>query len=614
MLFQDHHYGITPYPDPFISDVASTFVPSDWNSVLRWCEHIFQGTYAMACDRIVSYFLTDLQFDKIDQESVKKWEALLNDTLNIMPTLKAVLLDRSCYGNGFVSVLAPFNRWLSCPTSKCGYGAPLKVMYNAPVFKLKWQIPHFHATCPNCKKRSKFIIDDRPKDTETDLIIKRWSPKQIEITEDEWTGQTKYIWRIPEDYKRKIKMSNATLFDLERVPQSVIEAIHKNYLYEFEPDTVFHMKEMTLAGRINRGWGWPRLFQNFKQIFHIQVLRRQNEAIALDYITPWRVISPESSGAPTDPLHSFNGDDFRREITRMARRRRRDPGSVSVSAFPLNYQIFGAEGKQLAPVELIDAAVSQLLNDMGVPIELYQGSIQLQAAPVALRLLESTFRTLVSDANQFLQWLMRQLTQITRWETVKVSLKRVTVADNIEKQTMAAQLMMANKLSGTTFFRDVGYDWKTENENLADEALEQADIQARAQEKMDTMAFGQQLAKGQLGQQQGAPGAAPAPPGGGGGGGAPQQQVDPNTGQPVAVGPVTAYLQSVGPNVKQTPEDMEAQAQSLADQLSTLDETTKDSELRKLKQNNPQMHAFVQMIRDNQKQQARTQAAQQAGV
>jgi hypothetical protein len=43
-----------------------------------------------------------------------------------------------------------------------------------------------------------------------------------------------------------------------------------------------------------------------------------------------------------------------------------------------------------------------LLNDAGTPIELYNGSLQLQTAPVALRLFEATWHHLVHDANAFL--------------------------------------------------------------------------------------------------------------------------------------------------------------------------------------------------------------------
>jgi len=86
------------------------------------------------------------------------------------------------------------------------------------------------------------------------------------------------------------------------------------------------------------------------------------------------------------------------------------------------------------------------------------------------------------------------------------------------------------------------------------------------------------------------------------------------------VGPVTQYLAATGPNVPQTPEDMMATADSLAQQLLGSPETVKDSELRKLKQANPTLHALVkermaQIRRDSKSQAANSAAmAQQGGM
>jgi hypothetical protein len=100
-----------------------------------------------------------------------------------------------------------------------------------------------------------------------------------------------YIWRIPEDYRRQIRQGS--LFHLERVDQEVLKAVQLNQVFRFNPDAIFHMKEPTLSGMINRGWGIPRLLSNFRQIWYVQVLHRFNEAIALDYVIPFRIITPQ---------------------------------------------------------------------------------------------------------------------------------------------------------------------------------------------------------------------------------------------------------------------------------------------------------------------------------
>jgi hypothetical protein len=110
------------------------------------------------------------------------------------------------------------------------------------------------------------------------------------------------------------------------------------------------------------------------------------------------------------------------------------------------------------------------------------------------------------------------------------------------------------------------------------------------------------------GQQAGAAGGAP-PAGGGGaaqGGGNP---AGPDAQSAMGAGntPVSTYIQSMGPNVPITPNDLQAAAEQLANELLGLPESVKDSELRKLKQFNPTLHSIVKAKMDDMRQQFRTQ-------
>ncbi len=600
------------YPNPFF-DVASLSVPSNLRSVLQWSEYVYStfGTYRMAMERIISYFLTEIEVANASENEKKKWKNFLNNTIGAVTTLKSMLNDRMCYGNAFCSMLVPTTRWLICP--KCGYSATLEEVYTNKAYDFKWQMPNFVATCPCCKVgsgyRGKWVVDDREKENESEVTVKRWNPHEIEILHDPLTDDVRYLWRIPEDYKKLVREGH--LFHLERVTKEVLEAIRTNTMFRFHKDVVFHMKEPTLAGIVNRGWGLPRVLYNFRQIWYVQVLRRFNEAIALDYVVPFRIITPAPAqgstgkgGMATDPLLMYSGGDFRSQAKKMIRAHSRDPGALQVMGFPVNFQMFGADANKLAPRDLMDQGMETLLNDSGAPVELYNGSLQLQSAPVALRLFESTWRHLVYDANMMLQWLVRQTTQLMQWESVEATLKRVTIADNLEQQMMAAQMMMQNQLSGTTVFRDFGYDWRQEQANLAEEAAYQAKLQARTQEEMEQDGFAQQIAKGQMGgdpsQQGGAPPAGGAQPAMGGAAGTSMQ------------GPVTSYIASMSPNTPQTPADMMSVADSLAQQLITMPESAKDSELRRLSQANPVLHSIVKKRMEQMREESRKAAGMSA--
>lgn len=592
------------FGDPF-NDIATTQMPTTMQSALWWSEYIWtiNGTYRMAMERIVSYFITDLEIggDASDDEK-KKYEDYLNKKLNVLSFLSILMKDRLCYGNGFASVLVPFRRYLQCP--KTGDMYPLKVVYNNFNFDFSPDF-EFIATCPKTGWRGPWQVIDKPREESDQLVLKRWSPHEIEILHDPYTDEVSYLWRIPEHYKRMVKEGN--LFHLERVSRQVLEAIKHNKLFRFNPDTIFHMKEPTLAGIRNMGWGLPRSLINYRQIWYIQVLRRYNEAIALDYVIPFRLITPApgpgsaAGGVMTqDPMSIYSAGDYRSQIKNMINRRRRDPAAWQVLPFPVNYQMLGADAKQLAPTELITQGYDTLLNETGTPVEFYQGNLSLQAAPVALRLFESTHRQLVTDANNFLQWLVDNISRIMSWELLDCSLKRVTIADDMQKQMSALQLMMGQQLSGTSGLKAIGYDWETEQKLIADEARKQQEMQARMQEEMQQAGFAAEIAKGMnpTTQQQGGD-----PSQGGGNPPGPDAQSAMGAGGT----PVSNYIQTMGPNTPVTPNDLQAAASQLAQELLGLPESVKDSELRKLKQFNPTLHSIVRAKLDEMRQQMRLQ-------
>lgn len=604
------------FPDPFL-DVAGLHVPVNMRSALYWAEYIFsvQGTYRAAMERVAAYFRTELEVNTRSDDESERWRHVLDRVIDAMGGLQQIILDRMCYGNGFASLLVPFKRFLTCP--RCYTQYILREVYENAAFKFSWEMPDFVATCPKCAVgsgyRGPWKVKDETDAAEEKLKVRHWSPHEIETVHCPFTHDVAYLWRIPEDYKRLVRQGH--LFHLERASEQVLLAIHHNQMFRFNPDAIYHLKEPTLSGIVNRGWGVPRILSNFRQIWYVQVLRRYNEALALDYVIPFRVITPApaqgktASGMATDPLLMYSGGDFRGQVAAMINRRRRDPAAMQVLPFPVNFQMFGADANQLAPRDLLDQGQQTLLNEAGVPIELYNGTLQLQAAPVALRLFESTWHRIIFDSNAFLRWLVRQVAQVLSYEEAEVTLKRPTLADDVEKQMMAAQLMLSQQLSGTTVLRDFGYDWKQEQRRIAEEARYQAELQSRVQEEMQQSGFAQQMAKGQLGAAAQGQAAGPAPAGAPAGAGDPSQGGgDPAQAGMAPQGPVTQYLGSVGPDTPQTPDDMLAVADSLASSLLGLPESAKDSELRKLKTGNVVLHTLVKS-RMTEKREATRQAA-----
>jgi|GEM_PF-1235076 len=623
------------FPDPFC-DMASLAMPETIQDALRWCEYILManGPYRSAVSRVISYFLTDIEIvasgggdgeDRIGREEKQKYLDFLNDTLGIKNVLQTVALDYLCYGNSFTTLLVPFRRYLSCPG--CALELPLKKVYNTPDFKFTWSNYQFNASCPHCAYTGVWKHIDRRSGESGQIKIKRWSPHQMDILWDPHTDDTSFIWRIPDDYRNLLRKGH--LFHLERASWEIVQAVKNNQALMFDPDVVYHMKEEALAGIRNRGWGISRVLANFRQAWYVQVLHRYNEAIALDYVIPFRVITPQQrpgqGGEINDPVLNINMGSFTSRVQNMLKKRRRDPAAWNVLPFPIEYQALGGDATQLAPKDLLELGMDTLLNAIGVPIQLYKGDLSVQSAPAALRLFEANWSHLVHNLNRFLTKLVDKVAQIMSWEPVSCRLQRVTHADDLNRQMAKLQLMMGGQISRTTGLASVGIEFgeeerrKLEEERITAEAT--ADMQDELEQSalMDEMAMppqdpaaaggmppGDPAAAGGMPQMQGMPGAMPGggmPPPAPGGAPAPMGPM----GQPMGPGGAAqsfAAGQPLIPNKPTTPDEMMGMAVTLAQQAMAMPESQKDSFLIQLKKEDNTMHALVKSQLDDMRQDA----------
>lgn len=594
------------FPDPFC-DVASLAMPESIQTALRWCEYIMNanGPYRQAVDRVVSYFITEVEIKdtgdkKVGREEKEKYRLFLEETVGIRNVLHSVALDYLTYGNSFTSLLVPFRRYLSCPT--CDLEMPLDKVVNSPQCAFKWTNFEFHATCPKCKTSSKWRHIDRRSGKNDDISIKRWSPHEIDLLWDPYTEHCTYVWKIPEDYRNLIRQGH--LHQLERASWEIIQAVKHNQNLLFDPGVIFHLKEDALAGMRNRGWGISRILANFRQAWYVQILHRYNEAVALDYVIPFRVITPAprgGDGQSGDPVHTINLSSFSSRVQGMIRARRTDPARWNVLPFPVNYQALGGDATQLAPRELMDQGLDTLLKCIGMPVELFNGTLSFQSAPAALRLFEANWSHLPHNLNRFLSEFVSGLSKIMNWEPVAAKLVRVTHADDLNRQMAKLQLMQGQQISKSTGLGSVGLDYEEEMKRMLEEEKIYAEEQARMQTEM------------QQSQQMQALSQPPDMLAGVGDTGASATGMPQGSPPPAAPGmppsPVDQFLlqRQNSPNVPRTPEEMQQQAQLIANQLLSLPESIKDSELIKLKRTDQTMHALVTSIIDDIRQQARSQ-------
>lgn len=544
--------GFNKFPSPFF-DIASEYIPTNLQEIFEWAEYIYvtYGTYRQVSRKVVRYFITELLLEGGDEDEREDFRELLVKKMRFMNTLAEIGDDYMTYGNCFISTIFPFDRFLICPQCGTNYRADVINYTFSKVGK-----PSFMATCYKCKYKGEFLHEDRRSPDKSKVYLKRWNPKFIRLKVHPTDNFTEYFYEIPGTDFRMIQEGNP--FYINRTPWEMIEAACDNdHLFKFKPDQLFHMKEATLSGLPIWGWGVPPVITHFKLVYYIQVLRRYDEAIALDFIIPLRTISPPAATGGSDPLNTLGMSAFVSKIQGALYNKRRDPTSVAILPFPIQYQMLGGEGKNLAPKESIALAIDELLNAQGYPAELYKGTLSMQAFPVALRLFERTWGNYVDDMNSLVNWVVSGMARHFMLGDMTGKLRSVTLADDIERKAMQLQSAAGMDISKSTAYMPYGLDFIEEQKRILEE---QRTIQELQQEAMED----------QQSAQMGETGGMPAGPGG---------------------------------QVGATPGDVYEQAKQQAQQLLfNTPDSLRRGELIKIKQTNPTLHALVMQEMDTLRQ------------
>jgi hypothetical protein len=550
------------FMNPWV-DLASSYAPRTIVSALELCEFLYvnDSTYRKASERIVNYFLTDLKFIGQADEERKKFEKLITNDFDLSGSLQAVGNDFMCYGNSFATISLPFTRVLVC--SKC----KREVNIEHVDFKYNQEDGTFITYCGKCGSDTKHHVRDYKKKDSKSIKLIRWNPKQITIKANRLTHHIEYYTEIPNEVKTGIL--NQDKFYLRTTPLPFLQAIKKQSQFKFKNNHIHHLKEPYLSGLWLGGWGLPAILSSFKNFFRLQVLRRYNEVLMMDYIVPLRIISP-AQGNYQDGNSIYNNlmRNWVQEMQDAVVRHRQDGTDWNFFPFPVTYQAVGGEGRQLTPVDLIKDEEDRMLNGRGIPPELYRSTMTLQAAPISLRVFERGWSSLVRGFNLLAQDCVSKVSSYMGSGDYECELESVKIIDDIENKAWRLQAMSANLLSKETAMSPMGIT------DPAEEYKKILEEQRREQEEATKMQEEMQMSQMGLVNEEN-------PSGGESGGGA-------------------------------TPENMNEEADQIARELLQMPDSERRRQLTSIRNNNDTLHALILKKMDQLRNQARSMGMQQA--
>lgn len=566
--------GEQSFSNPFVT-FSSELTPQNLDQAFEWAEKVWNrlGMYRSALTRIISYFLTEVNISGVSRDRADEWETFLNQDLEIRRILANLGADLYSYGNSLSSIVIPFRRYLVCPRPNCGTEVRIDGM------DYQFRKGNFEARCPKCDFIGKMDVDDKTSGQMDRLNVLRWSPHEMLIHYNRITGESRYEWDIPSDYAQDLLKDD---FLLQTTPLSILKAASHGQNLLLHSSQIKHLKLSTLAGVETGGWGIPPLMSQFEQIYFVQLLRRFNEVMALDYLVPLRILTPDippqSPEAGNDPLNTYGTEgmpEYSDQLLDIVEKHRQDPMSWSVTPFPVRYGPVSGEGVQMISPELIEQGNADLLNEMGVPMEFYQGNLRWKGSPEAIRLLEKNWDECPSSLNSWLSWFTDRISGAYGYEPVDASLQPPSMFDDLSRKQLLLQLASGGQVSWGTALEPWDIDPKEELKNITQE-------QREMQEQMESV----------------------QPPEGG-----PQTPAGQLMGGGMGVGGPPGGSPAGMMQRPSTINGLEQRADQLAQYLLTQPGPVRDSQLRELKQKYPTLHALVDSRLSEQRQEVDRQGA-----
>jgi len=457
-------------------------IPTNIKELFRLVEYLAfnSGQVVSAIKKMTEFPITRTIFKTENAGLREKHENIARKVKYKSESLK-VGFDYNMYGNSCTSVYKPIIRYIKC---KCNHRLRL---VNATFVYEPSTDTFYLKNCPKCHKNEKAtIIDVKDKDPSKVNII-RWNLSEIDIKHNKFTGKNTFYYTMSEYEKKKIKDNDIEI--LSTYPRSFLALAGKNstYRFKFADDFIFHMKTPCLSG-ISNVWGYPPPTPAIKSFFYQLMLRKANEAVALDYMNHLRVIYPEMSQPNNDPLKYINMSVWADEMTSTLKKWRKDRNFIKISPHPIGYQALGGEGRGLLLTNEIREASYDILTALGIPKEMMEGTpMRNLGVPIVLRIIENMMMTYMEQMEEWINWVDKKISDWLEVETCEVEYIPFKLIDDIQRKSMLIQWGQGGqieKISDTTIAEHLDIDMDDEEERVVEDKIRQYKLSKKIEKKI----------------------------------------------------------------------------------------------------------------------------------
>lgn len=468
------------YPHAFFS-ISDKYIPSTMKEMFRWAQYVFtiNPIFSQIIRKISGYVTTDLVYNCRNSESEKLWRTMLDRTLKYKRVEMTLLLDLFTYGNAFTRFIYPKQRILEC--EKC------KNKHMIQDVDYTFEGYRFSGKCKKCGTKGQMNAFDRPLRNRTMIKMVRIDPRYIQPVYEPITGSVEYLYSVPKALASRIregsKRKKKIRVILENVPLEVIKAVEKGHLIKFPQDAIYHLKFDSIS-RDDNSFGELPFLPAFKMIWLYHTLWRAQEAVSLEHVLPWTILSPTTTAGGNDPVYNVNLSKWKSFMNEAITRWRRDPNFVALSPFAVQPVNLRGDAKALDNWQGLDHLKTVVAAAMGVPESFLFGGMTYSGGSVELRVLENDFRNIILQ----LDTMMREFTipKIARYFNFPkddIHHEDFKMADDVQQRQMLISMHQMGSVSQKTVLDEFGYDPEKEQRRMEQELEERARLQREIQLK-----------------------------------------------------------------------------------------------------------------------------------
>lgn len=461
--------------------VSNQFLPRNLHDVIRWAKYITvqSPVTTEVIRKFATYPITEFVVRTSSDATKRKYEEVFK-SFKLKTALHNIGFEYYTVGNVFISIYFPIHRSLVCPSCTSTFNAK-----NAEFTKFKNY--EFIGECPHCGlKDVKFTRRDAKSLNIEDMNLIQWDPINIHVNFNQITGEYEYYYKIPNDVKRKIREGDK-LF-VNSVPWGFVEAVKNNQDFKFDKNNIFHLQNLSAGQQIN-GIAVPPLISLFYLVFYQATLRKANESVATDFMSPLRVVFPQAQTQNSDPVAQISLRNFVERMQANLVKHKQDNNHIVVAPVPIGYQAVSGEGKTLLVAQEIQQAEDSILLALGVSRELLAGTTNWTSSTTGLRLLENTMLCYTGQITDLISWIMSRVSKYLNLETCEVELAPFKLTDDQMLQQMLIGAVQQNNGSLTSLYESFGLKFSDELDKMREDAVARAVSEVKTKLEVDQSTY-----------------------------------------------------------------------------------------------------------------------------